>query len=178
MPLESLVEREPIIIDIDTPVKEAAQIMKKENIGSLVIKKKGKAVGIVTERDLVTKVMAMDEDWTKITVGDIMSSPLIGVSPDTTVYEAARKMATLYIRRLPLVTDKGVIGIVTETDLLRVSPQLIEFTRSYLTTAATQGPREPVSGISGYCESCGAYNDGLGIHDGMLLCTSCRESRM
>ncbi len=175
--VSELVKREPITVEPGTTVNKAAKVMKDEGIGSLIVLEKNKPIGILTERDIVTKIVAEDKESKKIKVKDVMSAPLISVHPDLDIYEAARKMAALEIRRLPIIDEKKLMGMITETDLLRISPGLIEITREFVTMEAKKEERLR-GGISGYCESCKAFSNNLRLMDGMLLCRECTDSRM
>lgn len=97
----------------------AANVMKERARGSLVVVHDGKPVGIVTERDLVRRVMAEDRSPSGTKVGDVMSEPLISVGPEATVSSIANVMYKNGIRRLPVIEEGRLLGIVTATDLAR-----------------------------------------------------------
>jgi CBS domain-containing protein len=167
--VSELVKRVPVTVKPELTVDKAAVVMKDEGIGSLIILKKKKPIGILTERDIVTKIVAEGKEPKKVKVNDIMSEPLISVSPDLDIYEAARKMAALEIRRLPIIDERELKGMITETDLLRISPDLISITREIVTMQAKEEEKLR-GGLSGYCESCQAFSNNLRVMDGMLLC--------
>jgi len=98
-------------------VSEAAKAMEKSGNGFLLVLKNGSPVGIVTEHDFVSKVIARDADPKKLTVGDIMSSPLITVDPDEDLLKASELMQKNNIRRLPVVKDGIIYGMVTARDI-------------------------------------------------------------
>ena len=105
--------------DVGTSVSEATKIMTGEDVGSILILKNGAPVGIVTERDVLRKVVAPGLNPIQVSVKDVMSSPLITISSDAGIAEALRTMSDKNIRRL-LVTDDGkIIGVVTEMNLLK-----------------------------------------------------------
>lgn len=97
----------------------AANVMKERARGSLVVVDDGKPVGIVTERDIVRRVVAEGRSPSATKVGDIMSTPLISVGPEATVAAAVRVMYENGIRRLPVVENDRVVGMLTVTDLAR-----------------------------------------------------------
>lgn len=97
----------------------AANVMKERARGSLVVVDSGKPVGIITERDLVRRVIAENKSPAATKVGDIMSEPLISVGPEATISAAANVMYENGIRRLPVIEDGRLIGMVTSTDLAR-----------------------------------------------------------
>jgi len=100
-------------INYEENIKAAAEIMKEKKVGSLLVKKDNEYVGIITERDILYKVVAEGKDIIKTKVGEIMSSPLITIDYNSTVKEALEKFKIHNIRRL-VVVDKGkIIGILT-----------------------------------------------------------------
>jgi len=105
--------------------------MREREIGSLVVVETGKPMGIVTERDILTKVAAPDKQPSRVLVRDIMTSPVVVVHPHEEVAEAAKLMSQRKIRRLPVVQEGKLVGMITENDIIRVWPQLIEVTREY-----------------------------------------------
>lgn len=107
-------------VDLNTNVKDCAKAMAKRGVSCSVITQAHKAIGIVTERDLVSKVLADAVDPTKVFVKDIMSTPLITVSPNASLTDAATQMAGYSVRRL-VVVDRGgsMVGIITAGDIAR-----------------------------------------------------------
>lgn len=97
---------------------EASQIMMKLGMGSLVVMHGKKPVGMLTERDIVTKVASQDLNSSKVSVEKIMSNPIISIEPDRIIDEAALMMSVYQIRRLVVVGQDGdLTGIVTATDI-------------------------------------------------------------
>jgi CBS domain-containing protein len=118
--------REVITIDEESTVREAAEIMNKFEIGCLIAVRKGKAVGIITERDLLKRVVAEARDVDKTKVKDVMSSPLVVVEPNMELEEAVKLMFQMKIKKLPVVDGKRLVGLVTLTDIARFQPQMIK----------------------------------------------------
>ncbi len=108
------------VVERGLNVMYAASIMKERARGSLVVVDNGKPVGIITERDIVRRLVAEGKSASATKVGEIMSTPLISVGPEATVAAAVRVMYENGIRRLPIVEDDRVIGMLTVTDLARV----------------------------------------------------------
>jgi CBS domain-containing protein len=107
-----------ITINTDRTVLEAAKLMHQQDVGDLVVMDGVEAKGIVTERDLVRRVMAMKKPLdTK--VSEIMSKPLITVEEDTQLRDAARLMVKYKIRRLPVTKDSVLVGIIATNDFAR-----------------------------------------------------------
>ena len=110
----------PVIsIDGDSSVRETTILMTDKNIGSILIYESGVPVGIVTERDILVRVVSKGHDPDKTKVREIMSSPLISISEKLGILEAMRKMREKDISRLIIMRDDEVVGIVSERDLIR-----------------------------------------------------------
>ena len=106
-------------VDIETSAVEVSKIMSKKNVGYLIVLDKGQPAGIVTERDLVQKVMAKEKNQSKTVVREFLSTPLITVDPDATVEEAVKTMAKCGVRRLPVVRNNIIYGMFTARDLAK-----------------------------------------------------------
>jgi CBS domain-containing protein len=124
--VEDVMVREVITIDEESTVREAAEVMNKFEIGCLIAVRKGKAVGIITERDLLKRVVAEAKDVNKTKVKDVMSSPLVVVEPKMELEEAVKLMFQMKIKKLPVVDGKRLVGLVTLTDIARFQPQMIK----------------------------------------------------
>lgn len=108
-----------ITISGDSSVKEAAEVMLEHGIGSIIVTKDGKPVGIVTKSDLLSRVIVGCMDPCECIVEAIMSTPLISVKKDTPILDAMRIMKNKKIRRLLVSDDGKYVGIVSETDMVR-----------------------------------------------------------
>lgn len=106
-------------------VIDAVKIMNQHGIGCLVAMENGSPVGIVTERDLLKRVLGQSKNPKKIRVQEVMSSPLIVAKPDMDIEKVTRLMFDRKIKKLPIVEDGKLVGLVTFTDLLRFQPSLI-----------------------------------------------------
>jgi len=170
VPLREVMKKNPIMIGIEANAAKAAKAMCTEEVGSVIILKNMKPIGIVTEEDLTCKVVAKDLKPSTVHVNDIMSTPLITVSAEKTVADAARMMVKHKVRRLPVVDGaKKVIGIVTVRDLLAISNELNELLADLI-----EINREEIV-EQGECDRCSQLSDDLKRVDGALLCPSCRE---
>lgn len=115
--LSEIMHREVLSIEFNEPVALAARKMVKEHFGGIIVTQDGKVVGIITERDMVRKVLAKEQDIAKLKVEDIMSQPLITVDSSTRIDVASRLMSKNGIRRLVIVEHGRLVGIVTITDI-------------------------------------------------------------
>ncbi len=171
IPVLEIMSKRPVTLAPDASIHDAARSMRERDVGSLLVVRDGKPIGIVTEKDLVTKVVAEDRLPSEVRVEECMTSPLVTVEPYQEVVDAAKTMADLHIRRLPVVDGENLVGLLTENDVLRVWPALIEITRQRA-EMAKQGEGNGV----GYCESCATFSDQLGLNHGQLLCPACGET--
>lgn len=99
-------------------VGEALQLMVRRKIGSIVVVDKGKPVGIITERDVSTRV-AKGQNVRAMVVGKLMSKPLVTIAPSEEVWQAVEKMVRKNIRRLPVMEGDRLVGMLTERDIFR-----------------------------------------------------------
>ncbi|MEM2103495.1 MAG: CBS domain-containing protein [Candidatus Bathyarchaeia archaeon] len=135
--VEDVMVREVIIIDENSTVKEAAEVMNKFEIGCLIAVRKGKAVGIITERDLLKRVVAEARDVNVTRVKDVMSSPLVVVEPSLSLDEAVKLMFQMKIKKLPVVEGKRVVGLVSLTDVARFHPKMMSMLKQLTLKQAT-----------------------------------------
>lgn len=117
--LRDIMIKKVITIDHDKTAQDAAKLMAEHEIGSLVIVSDGKPVGIVTERDLVRKVCTKDVASSKLPLKDVMSSPVIWAEPDLPIETAVQRMFNNKIRRLPILENGNLVGIVTVSDMAK-----------------------------------------------------------
>lgn len=117
MTIDGVMTRHVIMVPSSTPVQEAARIMGAKRIGSVLVTRQGQPTGIFTERDLLTAFLTRGKPL-ETPVGDAASSPLITIPQGTTVHQTALTMALKHIRRLPVVKDDTIVGIVTARDLV------------------------------------------------------------
>jgi CBS domain-containing protein len=109
----------PATCESSTTVFEAAKHMAQKDVGPIPVVDGGRLVGIVTDRDIVLRVVAEGRDPSSTTVGEIASQRLETVSPDEDLDSALRKMASAQVRRLPVVEDGRLVGIVAQADVAR-----------------------------------------------------------
>jgi len=122
-----------VTVEDDVTVKRAVAIMNKYEIGCLIVTKRGKPVGIVTERDMLTRVLAESRNPERTKIADIVSRPLVIAEPDMDLEEAARLMFKMKVKKLPVVSDGRLVGLVTLTDIARFQPQIIKILKKIQT---------------------------------------------
>lgn len=153
----------------NTTVAKAAKMMANRGVGSIIIVKAKKPAGILTERDLLMKVVSTDLKPSKVRVGKIMSTPILLIKPSEDITQAARIMAKNKLRRLPVVERGKLIGIITASDITAVSPELIEV-MGRSDVLAREAVEESV------CEVCGEVKTSLREVNGMWVCENCRDT--
>ena len=165
----------PVTVKPKTSVKEAAELMKKKGIGNCIVVDE-KPVGIVTESDILKKVVAEDKKASEVLVEEIMMTPLIVTDPYIDIEEAMKIMSKCNIRRLPVIENGVLIGIITQKDVLRLSPMLLEITREWSGIVRKDESYLKKQVFSGKCEDCGTLSTNLRNIDGRLLCEDCTDA--
>lgn len=125
-----------ITIRTDATVKDAAILMNKYEIGCLVVVENGKPVGIITERDLLKRILGKSEENKHKKVVEIMTKPLVSAVPNIEIEEAAKLMFDKKIKKLPIVKKGKLLGLLTLTDILRIQPQLIRMYKIFTSDLA------------------------------------------
>ena len=170
IPLREVMKTNPTMLGIEANVAKAAKTMCHDEVGSVIILEGKQPIGIVTEEDITCKVVSKDLKPSTVHVNEIMSTPLITVSADKTVGDAAHMMVKHKVRRLPVVdTTNKVIGIVTVRDLLTVSNELNDLLADLI-----EINREEIV-EQGMCSRCSQMSDDLKRVDNLMLCSGCRE---
>jgi CBS domain-containing protein len=113
----------PKTCDPSTNVVDAAKVMAQEDVGPVPIVEGGRLVGIVTDRDLVVRVLAEGKDPSSTTVGDIASADLTTITPESDLQEALELMSASQVRRLPVVENGNLVGLVAQADVARAADE-------------------------------------------------------
>jgi|SRR6476620_2247126 len=117
--VKDIMTKSVITVDEITTALVAAKVMTDKGISSLIVLKEGNPVGIVSERDFVKKICAKELQASKVSVGEIMSKIQTFAEPNTPIEVAVQRMVNHKIRRLPIIDNGKVIGIITVTDLAK-----------------------------------------------------------
>ena len=117
--VQDIMTKDVVAVDENMTALDAARLMTEKGISSLIIEKNHAPVGIISERDFVKKICLKDMQPSTINVGSIMSKIQTYASPETPVDVAVQRMVNHKIRRLPVISDGKVIGIITVTDLAK-----------------------------------------------------------
>ncbi|UXD21461.1 hypothetical protein IPA_04505 [Ignicoccus pacificus DSM 13166] len=122
-----LIVRDPVTIDSEASIVDVANKMIKEKVGSIIVTVDGIPKGIITEGDIVKKVVAKNLKPSEVKARDIMSTPLQFVLYDATLEEAVRIMDENNISHLAVFKNDKLIGVITSSDILHIAPSLIEY---------------------------------------------------
>lgn len=150
-------------------VIDIAKKMVKNDIGSMIISTNGKLLGLITSEDLVKRVIIGKKDPKKTKAKKIMTKNLLTASPDDDLEDAVDNMIGNNIKRLPVVEGEKIVGILTDGDIMRISPELIE---NFL----SRGRGEEPDVIEDVCELCGNYSSSLRNINGRWVCEECYEA--
>lgn len=175
--VREVMTRPVITARADDDVLTAAKRMVSANVGSLIVVQSDEPIGILTERDLVKKVVSKAEDPRVIKVGEVMNSPLITINPEASIRDAALQMLKSGVKRLPVIAEGKLVGIITDTDLVSgssvgLSDILSDLIDMHRESVHFEESSEVVRGI---CEHCGQLSDSLESINGAILCWSCRD---
>lgn len=110
----------------EATVEDAVKLMNKHEIGCLVVLENRNPAGIITERDLLKRVLSKSKELRNLKVKEIMSEPLLSVAPNVQIEEAVKLMFENNIKKLPIIEKGKLLGLVTLSDVLRIQPQLIK----------------------------------------------------
>jgi CBS domain-containing protein len=167
-----------VALDEDETSNKVANLMEKNELGCVILTKNGMPVGIITERDLVIRVLAKNLAPDTAKAKEIMTAPLLTIQPEATISEAARRMSRLNIRRLGVVYKGNLVGLLSSKDILGVMPELIEIiqerTRIDEAAEVEENFQPEETPLSGYCDRCGVFSENLKDVNGQNLCEDCR----
>jgi CBS domain-containing protein len=162
----------------NVPSNTIAKLMSENKLGCVIVSNKdGKPLGMITERDLVVRVLAKNIQPANVKAKDIMTAPLATIEPEATISDAARRMSRLDIRRLGVIYKGDLIGLISSKDILGVMPELIEIMQEHSRIegdAREEAAETEETPLSGYCDHCGVYSEGLRDKNGQFLCEDCR----
>lgn len=171
--VRDIMSRPVITVKESDTAADVAKLMAKHGIGCVLVSgKRGDTIGIVTERDIVQRIAARNLLPSKVTVAESMSKPVITVQSGTSITEAAKLMNQKKVRRLAVVENGKLTGVLTMKDIIEVTPAIIDLV-SEKSRVSTTRPRSGLAGLSGYCDECETWSDKLEQKDGVFLCQDC-----
>ncbi|MBI5872088.1 CBS domain-containing protein [archaeon] len=131
MDIKSVMNKNVVVAKKDITLKEATEVMSKLHIGCLLITEDQKILGIITGTDIL-KAIANDKKPEATLAGDIMSKNVVTIEPDKRIEDAVNLMLEHKIKKLPVVSEDKILGIVTTSDIIVVEPKLIETVASLI----------------------------------------------
>jgi CBS domain-containing protein len=171
LPVREVMNENPITVSPKMKVNFAASLMEEKDVSSLIVTRKDEPIGTLSEKDITRKVVAKDIKPNQVTVKEIMSRPVVTVSPDEDLASVARTMAKQQKRIVAVVENRKLIGVVSQRALFSISPTLLELSREHA-RINNNGPQME-AGRTGYCELCHSYSEELEEKSGLMICPNC-----
>ena len=164
----------PISVSSESSLEQCAKVMAKNHVGALVVKDNHLSKGLITEQDIVRKVIAKGINPLTKNVRDFMETKLITIGSDDDIYDALIKMRDSNIRHLPVVDKGKMVGLLTLKDVLKIEPQLFELlVEKFELREETRKPINRIISNEAICQGCGAYVEDVKKVKGSLLCERC-----
>ncbi len=157
----------------DASVYEIAKLMDEHQVGSVVITDNSKAIGIVSDRDIVTKAVIRNRLPSDIKAEEVMDK-LVSVDSEESITRAARLFRRYGIKRLVVFYKGEVVGVISASDVIAVIPELVDVISEKSRIIRGDIIRR-VNLVSGYCDDCEEWSDYLQYVEGRFLCEDCRE---
>jgi len=157
-------------------VEKIIKVMDKTGVGGLIIEENEEVKGIITEGDIISEI-AEDKDCLSKEISEIMKHPVKVINRRTDLEKAIKIMRDMDIERLPIVEEGRLVGIVTERDLIKVEPALMEMAREKRVMDAIRSNKRQEVRAAGNCELCEIYSNELKHFEGKLMCTECIEEK-
>ncbi len=164
-----------ITVHIHETIDKIATLMRSKKIGSVVVlDEESNPIGVITERDIVSRIVSGNLKPGEVKAEEIMSKPLRTIEPDATIMEAAKTMRIHGIRRLIVFNGSSVVGVISSDDIARITPELITLI-SEKSSIGLPSIAPEKSGVAGHCEKCGNWFENVKEQDGLFLCEECIE---
>ena len=168
----------PISVSSEISLEECAKVMTLNHVGALVIKDAHESKGLITEQDIVRKVISKGINPLTKKVRDFMETKIITISRNDDIYDALIKMRDSNIRHLPVVDNGKMVGLLTLKDILKIEPQLFELlVEKFELREETRKPINRVIPNEAICQGCGAYAEDIKKIKGSLLCERCAKEQ-
>ncbi len=176
--VKDIASDESFFLKASDTIIEAAKMMKENNISSvIIISEEGFfPIGMITERDIVQRIVAEGKDFQE-KIKDYMTHPVISIDPEIPLIEAMKKMREQDIKRLVVIKDKELEGMISYSDIIKVSPELLELLSNKADIECMDEIEvEDDEDLPGICEICGAESEDLVENDeGLFVCEDCLE---
>ena len=157
-------------------IKAISEKMADSKAGSVVILDNEVPIGIVTDGDIVTKVVRRDARPSTVRAVDVMSTPLHIIESEKEIIEAARTMRRYNIKRLGVSYKHRLVGIISISDILAITPDLFDIISEKTRIVTGEVTKHPAY-LAGYCDYCNQWSDSLLEDDGRFLCAECTTGK-
>jgi CBS domain-containing protein len=172
--VRDIMSRPPVTAGETDDASKVSKLMLQHDIGCvIVLDKSGKPSGIITERDIVQRVAAKNILSSDVRATEVMSKPIVTISPGASVNDAAKLMNQRRIRRLAVIESGKLVGVLTQKDILNVTPTLIDLIYEKSKVGKLESPRSRTSNVEGYCDECETWSENLVQRDGVFVCPDC-----
>ncbi|HLD89139.1 MAG TPA: CBS domain-containing protein [Candidatus Nanoarchaeia archaeon] len=158
----------------DSTIQQCARKMRDNKVGSILIKDNNQLVGMFTEEDIVRKIIAEGNDYSRTLAKDIMATKLVVIEPQRDIYDALVKMKENNVAHLPVMDGAKLAGIITLKDILKIEPALFDFIVEKYDVKEEETKPVKISARKGVCETCGQYSEEIFMVDGVHMCDECR----
>jgi CBS domain-containing protein len=168
--------KQPVSVSPNASLQECAKIMHEEHVGAVIVKEGNVLLGIVTEQDIVRRSVINNDQPSSKKAKDIMENEMHTIEPEKDIYDALMQMREMNIRHLPVMSDDGMIGLLTLKDVLRIEPQLFDLMVEKF--EIREDEQKPISNQiegEGVCQQCGKYAKDLFSQEGTKVCFGCRD---
>jgi len=164
-----------IWLPMEDRIADVATEMANKDISAVLFKAGDEFIGILTDRDII-KIVAQGLNLKDVKAKEVMKSPLISITEDASVQEAAETMRDHKIRRLVVKNKNQIVGIISESDIIRIEPELHFLIRERSRLGLSQVKPLEISGpiLDGFCEDCKNFSEDLRNQNGKWLCKECR----
>jgi len=165
------------VIESNKTVLDAAKLMKEKKTRELIVVSKDEVTGILVDRDLTRRVIALNKDPAKLKVSQVISKRLITATESDRVETVVRTMIKNDISRIPVIRGERLLGIITYREILKTWPAYVSLLEEEagIKTDEENAQEESEPTLEGYCSSCGNFSEELIQVNGAFLCRDCRE---
>ena len=165
-----------LTIDVTKTALDAGKLMRKHRRGFLVVTRRNRPVGVISDSDLINKIICKNVKPGKVRVENMMNEPVISVDPEDDILTASRKMKENNIHRLSVVSNSRVVGIISLTDIARTSPEMLDLLEYRLKMKETPFDLKEKTTL-GICDSCDNFSEDLQNIESQWICEDCREEK-
>ncbi len=167
----------PIFLRANDDLRYCAEVMAENHVGTIIVKENENIVGILTEQDIIRKVVAKGMNPLEKKVKDVMEIKLTTITPDIDIYEALIRMRDLNIRHLPVIDQGKLIGLLTLKDILKIQPQLFDILVERFELREEERKPSHTKPTADVCQTCGKLTDKLYPSNNVMVCADCKNTQ-